>query len=86
MANTKTKKKAEDRVLVIIPKPHNVTGDTETTVSVNGEIYQIKYDAPVSVPRSVAEIIEQHKNLQAKISAETEKAIMRPGKQSIAEL
>ena len=82
----KPKKKEQKRVLVIIPKPHNVTGDTETTVSVNGEMYQIKYDVPVSVPLNVAEVIETSKELQAKILEETEAAILRPGKQSIAEL
>lgn len=78
--------KASDNVLVIIPKPHNIVGDTETTVSVNGKIYQIMYDVPVEVPRNVAEIIEQSRDLQAQIAEITESCIMKPGKQAIAEL
>ena len=46
-------------VMVIIPKPMNIIGDTETIVSVNGKMYQIQYDKPVSVPRNVAAIINQ---------------------------
>lgn len=91
MANTETKKskpkkKAEEKVLIIIPKPKNVIGDEETIVSVNGEMYQIQYDVPVYVPRSVAEVVESSKLLQKKIDKETQAAILKPGKQSIAEL
>lgn len=78
--------KNNDMVTVIIPKPHNVVGDTETIVSVNGTMYQIMYDRPVEVPRNVAEVIEQSKGLQAKILELTEAAVMRPGKAALAEL
>ncbi len=83
MAKTKSE---NENVLVIIPKPHNVVGDTETTVSVNGKIYQIMYDVPVEVPKNVAEVIEQSRELQAKIAEITEECIMKPGKRAIAEL
>lgn len=88
MANNKKPETKNDNemVTVIIPKPLNITGDTETIVSVNGKMYQIKYDVPVRVPRNVAEVIEQSKKLQAKILEETEKAVYVPGKQPIAEL
>lgn len=86
MANKSKKGAQEDKVLVIIPKPHNVVGDTETVVSVNGEMYQIMYDNPVEVPRNVAEIISQSRALNAKIAELTNAAVMRPGKQAIAEL
>lgn len=86
MATNKTNNTQEDKVLVIIPKPRNVVGDTETVVSVNGEMYQIMYDNPVEVPRNVAEIIEQSRTLNAKIAELTNAAVMRPGKQAIAEL
>lgn len=88
MAKTENKavENINEKVLVIIPKPHNVTGDTETTVSVNGEMYQIMYDRPVEVPKNVAEIIEQSKELQLKILEETSNAIMKPGKPAMAEL
>lgn len=88
MAKTENKavENINEKVLVIIPKPHNVTGDTETTVSVNGEMYQIMYDRPVEVPKNVAEIIEQSKELQLKILEETASAIMKPGKPAMAEL
>ncbi|MGN0183349.1 MAG: hypothetical protein ACI4DP_13220 [Candidatus Ornithomonoglobus sp.] len=76
----------KDTVMVIIPKPHNVVGDTETVVSVNGVMYQIMYDRPVEVPRNVAEVIEHSRSLQAKIMELTEAAIMKPGKAAIAEL
>lgn len=86
MAAKKTNTKSDDKVLVIIPKPHNVVGDTETVVGVNGKMYQIQYDKPVEVPKNVAEIINQSSSLQAKILEETEKAVMKPGKGAIAEL
>lgn len=79
-------KPINDNVLVIIPKPHNIVGDTETTVSVNGKIYQIMYDVPVEVPRNVAAVIEQSRELQSKIAEITEDCIMKPGKAAIAEL
>ncbi len=77
---------AEDNVTVIIPKPYNVVGDTETVVGINGRMYQIQYDKPVSVPRNVAEVIEQSKELQAKIMELTEAGVMKPGKAAMAEL
>lgn len=76
----------KDTVMVIIPKPHNIVGDTETVVSVNGVMYQIMYDRPVEVPRNVAEVIMQSRDLQAKIMELTEAAVMKPGKAAIAEL
>ena len=75
-----------ERVSVIIPKPYNVVGDTETIVSVNGVMYQIMYDRPVEVPRNVAEVIIQSRDLQAKIADITEAAVMRPGKEAFAQL
>lgn len=85
---TKTEpKKAEQKmVTVIIPKPNGIIGDTETTVSVNGQMYQIMYDKPVTVPENVAEVINNSNNLQAKILEETNAALLKPGKQSLAEL
>ncbi|MGN0163729.1 MAG: hypothetical protein ACI4EA_09175 [Candidatus Ornithomonoglobus sp.] len=76
----------KDTVMVIIPKPENVVGDTETAVSVNGVIYQIMYDVPVEVPRNVAEVIEQSRKLHAKIKEITDANILRPGKPAMAEL
>lgn len=75
-----------EKVTVIIPKPHNVVGDTETVVAVNGEMYQIMYDSPVEVPYNVAQVIRQSRGLQAKIADLTEKSVMRPGKAAFAEL
>lgn len=86
MAVKKTNKINNDKVTIIIPKPRNVVGDTETVVAVNGEMYQIMFDRPVTVPCNVAEIIEQSKNLEMKISEECEKGILRPGKSALAEL
>ena len=88
---TKTTKKEENKaetkyVTVIIPKPNGIIGDTETTVSVNGKMYQIEYDKPVSVPQNVAEVIECSKNLQVKILEETKNAMFEPGKKSLADL
>ena len=85
---TKKKTTAEEQeyVTVIIPKPNGLIGDTETTVSVNGKMYQIQYDKPVSVPKNVAEVIQCSNNLQAKIVEETNKAIFSPGKDSLADL
>lgn len=76
----------QEKITVIIPKPRNVVGDTETTVSVNGKMYQIMYDRPVTVPKNVADIIRQSRNLEMKIADITEKAIMKPGRKALAEL
>ena len=86
MAKKNKEAETEKRVTVIIPKPDNVVGDTETVVGVNGRMYQIQYDRPVEVPANVAEVISHSRELQAQISAETEGAIMRPGKAALAEL
>ena len=86
MATKKTIKTENEKVLIIIPKPRNVVGDTETVVSVNGEMYQIMYDRPVEVPYNVAEIISQSKELEMKIADITEASILKPGKAAIAEL
>ena len=83
---TSSEKEKQKYVTVIIPKPNGVIGDTETTVSVNGEMYQIMYDHPVSVPQNVAEVISSSKNLQAKILEETKNAMLEPDKKSIADL
>lgn len=85
-AKTHANTKQEERETVIIPRPKNVTGDEETVVAVNGKIYQIKYDEPVSVPKNVAEVIRTSRALQAKIDAMVGGALLRPGKQAIAEL
>jgi hypothetical protein len=79
-------KKEQKMVTVIIPKPNGIIGDTETTVSVNGQMYQIMYDNPVSVPENVAEVIQSSKNLQVKILEEINKAVMVAGKESLADL
>ena len=81
-----TKKATQKMVTVIIPKPNGIIGDTETTVSVNGVMYQIMYDKPVTVPENVAEVINNSNQLQAKILEETNAALLRPGKESLAEL
>lgn len=73
-------------ITIIIPKPYNVVGDTETIVSVNGMMYQIMYDRPVAVPENVAAVIRQSLSLQAKISEAVEKNILYPGKAAFAEL
>ena len=86
MAKTNKAAEAQERVTVIIPKPDNVVGDTETVVGVNGRMYQIQYDRPVEVPANVAEVISHSRELQAEIRAETESAVMRPGKAALAEL
>ena len=85
-ARTAVKQKSEDKVMVVVPKPYNVVGDTETVVGINGKMYQIQYDKPVEVPRNVAEVIEQSKELQAKIMELTEAGVMKPGKAALAEL
>lgn len=85
-ARTAVKQKSEDKVMVVVPKPYNVVGDTETVVGINGKMYQIQYDKPVEVPRNVAEVIEQSKELQAKIIELTEAGVMKPGKAALAEL
>lgn len=86
MATKKTIKTENEKVLIIIPKPRNVVGDTETVVSVNGEMYQIMYDRPVEVPRNVAEVIAQSRELEMKIAQITEGAVLKPGKAALAEL
>ncbi len=86
MADKKTNKINNDKVTIIIPKPRNMVGDTETVVSINGEMYQIMYDRPVTVPRNVAEVIEESRSLEMKIAEECEKGILRPGKSALAEL
>mgnify|MGYP007053718799 FL=1 len=86
MATKKTHKTTDEKVLIIIPKPRNVVGDTETVVSVNGEMYQIMYDRSVEVPRNVAEIIAQSRELEMKIAQITEGAVLKPGKAALAEL
>lgn len=86
MANKKTIKTDNDKITIIIPKPRNMVGDTETVVSINGEMFQIMYDRPVTVPRNVAEVIEESKNLEMKIAEECEKGMLRPGKSALAEL
>ena len=83
---TKKNDSAEERVVVIIPKPDYVTGDTESVVGVNGKMYQIQYDVPVEVPRNVADVIKQSQDLQAEIREITENSILRPGKPALAEL
>ena len=85
-ARTAVKQKSEDKVMVVVPKPYNGVGDTETVVGINGKMYQIQYDKPVEVPRNVAEVIEQSKELQAKIMELTEAGVMKPGKAAMAEL
>lgn len=86
MANKKDAVKDEEKVTIIIPKPINVTGDTETIVSVNGVMYQIQYDKPVTVPANVAAVISSSMKLQEKIQNETENAVLRNGKDALAEL
>lgn len=86
MATKKIVENENEKVMIIIPKPRNVVGDTETVVSVNGEMYQIMYDRPVEVPRNVAEIIAQSKNMEMKIAELTENSILKPGKSAMAEL
>lgn len=76
-------KKADDRVLVIIPKPRNVVGDTECTVGINGKMYQIQYGKPVYVPKNVAEVIQSHLDIQSELTEDIEDAIKVS---SIAEL
>lgn len=83
---TAPKKREMGKVLVIVPKPMNVIGDTETVVSVNGEMYQIMYDRPIEVPANVAEVIENARMLQNEIRRQTEEAILKPGKGALAEL
>lgn len=79
-------KKKIDKVTVIIPRPDDVTGDTETVVGVNGKMYQIKYDVPVEVPRNVAEVIQSSQQLRAQIREAEEAGAMRPGKPAMADL
>ena len=88
MANNKKENKSasEERVMIVVPKPRNVIGDTECTVGINGVYYQIKYDAPVSVPKNVADVIKSHLALQADIENDIENATMKPGKDAMAQL
>lgn len=86
MANKKDTVKEEEKLTIIIPKPMNVTGDTETIVSVNGVMYQIQYDKPVTVPANVAAVISSSMKLQEKIQHETENAVLRNSKGALAEL
>lgn len=86
MSEKKNRDLAEEKVLIIIPKPRNVVGDTETIAAVNGEMYQIMYDRPVEVPYNIAEIISESKDLEMKIADITESNILKPGKTAIAEL
>ena len=83
----KTEKKKEvERVLIVVPKPRNIVGDTETVVSVNGEMYQIMYDRPIEVPENVAEVIENSRRLQEEIAIITEREILKAGKPSFADM
>lgn len=84
MAKTKTKK--QEMVSIMIPHPKESVGDTETTVSVNGKIYQIEYDTPVLVPKNVADIVTQSMKQRSKIRAAVEAATYKSGKKAIAEL
>lgn len=86
MAARTVKKAEEERVMIIIPKPNNVVGDTETMVGINGKMYQIEYDKPVMVPKNVAEVVMQSRALQAKIAEEVENSVLKPGKKAIADL
>lgn len=76
----------EDRVQIVIPKPADVVGDTETVVGLNGTLYHIKYDAQVSVPKGVAEIVEQSRKIQNRLQSAKESAEYKAGKASIADL
>ena len=80
------KKKEVERVLIVVPKPRNIVGDTETVVSVNGEMYQIMYDRPIEVPENVAEVIENSRRLQEEIAIITEREILKAGKPSFADM
>lgn len=80
------KTKKDEYVTVIIPKPNDVVGDTETVVGINGNLYQIEYDRPVSVPANVAEVIEQSKHMRIEIEKMKEENTMSPGKPALASL
>ena len=86
MAKSNKNNKPADRVLVIIPKPDDVIGDTETVVGVNGKMYQIEYDKPVEVPKNVADVIASSQNLRAEIRELTENDRLYPGKDALASL
>lgn len=81
----KAKKKTE-MVTIMIPHPKESVGDAETTVSVNGKIYQIQYDKQITVPKNVADIIYQSMKQRDKIQKAVEAATYKSGKASIAEL
>ena len=83
MSKAKSIKKPE-MVTIVVTKPRNVVGDTETVVSINGNMYQIMYDTPVTVPKNVADVIMQSQNMQAKIAEEINK--VTNSKEPIAEL
>lgn len=86
MAARTAKKAEEEKVMIIIPKPNNVVGDTETVVGINGKMYQIEYDKQVMVPKNVAEVVMQSRDLQAKIAEAVENSVLKPGKKAIADL
>ena len=81
-----SKKKEVERVLIVVPKPRNIVGDTETVVSVNGEMYQIMYDRAIEVHENVAEVIENSRRLQEEIAIITEQEILKAGKPSFADM
>lgn len=76
-----------EKVTVVVTKPDNVRGETDTSVTVNGKIFQIMYDTPVEVPRYVAEVIQHSREMQAVISEIKEKnRATSAAKKAIAEL
>lgn len=86
MAKSNKKVMPDDRVMVIIPKPDDVIGDTETVVGVNGTMYQIEYDKPVEVPKNVADVIASSQTLRAEIRELTENERLYAGKEALASL
>ena len=74
MAAKKTQKN-EDKVMVIVSRPDDIiSDDNETVVAVNGVNYQIQYGEPVMVPRAVAKVIQNNKEMSVKIK-ELEKTV-----------
>lgn len=72
--------KDDGKVSVVVPR-FLFTSDTESThheVCVNGKIYQVKYDEPVKVPNSVADVInnaiEQKKKVKMLVNSLNGKA------------
>lgn len=59
--------RGKKKVLVVVTRPDNVTGDTETAVCVNGKIYQIQYNKPVEVPKAVADVLKNNEEMSAKV-------------------